>query len=106
VAAKATGQLDDLGFTWYGPYFSDEVYERELWRHAPDFPRLAWGAQGKLHIFWNVMPQYRMIEAGDFAQARADLESMRATQIEDLNARLAGMGDVLDAATATLVTLR
>jgi hypothetical protein len=106
VAAKATGQLDDLGFTWYGPYFSDEVYERELWRHAPDFPRLAWGAQGKLPIFWNVMPQYRMIEAGDFAQARADLESMRATQIEDLNARLAGMSDVLDAATATLVTLR
>jgi hypothetical protein len=106
VAAKATGALDNLGFTWYGPYFSDVVYERELWRHSPDFPRLTWGGQGKLAIFWNVMPQYRLIEAGDFAAAKVQLMDMRATQIGDLDGRLGDMSAVLDAATAILVTLR
>ena len=106
VAAKATGALDNLGFTWYGPYFSDEVYARELWRHAPDFPRLTWGAQGKLPIFWNVMPQYRMIEAGELAAAKAQLEEMRAAQIDDLNARLVAMTAVLENAATMLSALR
>jgi hypothetical protein len=106
VAAKATGALDNLGFTWYGPYFSDEVYARELWRHAPDFPRLTWGAQGKLPIFWNVMPQYRMIETGQFAAAEAQLEDMRTKQISDLNARLVAMTGVLDDAAALLAGLK
>jgi hypothetical protein len=106
VAAKATGALDNLGFTWYGPYFSDEVYERELWRHAPGFPRLTWGAQAKLAIFWNVMPQYRLIEAGEYATAKVQLEAMRTEQIADLESRLVTMTGVLDDATTTLAGLK
>ena len=52
------------------------------------------------------MPQYRMIEAGDFAAAKAQLEDMRTDQIADLDARLVAMTGVLDDAATTLVTLR
>jgi len=82
------------------------VCARELWRHAPDFPRLTWGAQAKLAVFWNVMPQYRMIEAGQFAAAKAQLEDMRTKQISDLNARLVAMTGVLDDAAALLAGLK
>ena len=106
VAAKATGELENLGYTWYGPYFSDEVYARELWRHAPDFPRLTWGAQADLPVFWNVMPQYRLIEAGRFAEAKGQLGDMRTAQIDDLDTRLTGMAGVLDDAATMLAGLK
>ena len=54
---------------------------------------------GKIARLWNVMPQYRMIEAGRFAEARAGLLPMRDVALADLNARVAGICAVLERVT-------
>ena len=45
------------------------------------------------------MPQYRMIEAGGFAEAKAGLQPMRDAALADLDVRLARMCDVLESVT-------
>lgn len=95
-AASALKDLGNVSQTWYGPFFSPEVYAWELARHQPDSPRLFFGSLGHIPHLWNVMPQYRQIEAGDFAGAAAGLRPMHASALADLNKRLAGMCTVLE----------
>ncbi len=103
---RATTALGNVSQTWYGPYFSPEVYAWELTRHQPDSPNLYFGELGKVPRLWNVMPQYRMIEAGGFAEAKAGLQPMRAAALADLNVRLATMCAVLESVTPQIDALR
>ncbi len=105
-ATKATGALEYVSQNWYGPYFSPEVYEWELTRHQPDSPNLYFGGLGKIAYLWNVMPQYRQIEAGEYAEAQDALQPMHDAALADLNQRLVGMCEVLESVTPQVKALR
>ncbi len=105
-AASALKDLGNVSQTWYGPFFSPEVYAWELARHQPDSPRLFFGSLGHIPHLWNVMPQYRQIQAGDFAGAAAGLQPMHDAALADLNERLAGMCDVLEGVTPRIEALK
>ena len=105
-ASTATKDLGNVSQTWYGPFFSPEVYEWELTRHQPDSPRLFFGSLGHIPRLWNVMPQYRQIEAGQFAAAKAGLQPMHDAALADLNARLADMCAVLESVTPKVDALK
>ena len=62
--ATALGALVNVALTVQGIEFSPEVYVYELTRHDPNYYRVTWGGQGHLAKFVNVVPQYRLIEAG------------------------------------------
>ncbi len=66
---KALKALTNVGKTAYGLAFSPEVYAQDLERLEPDYPVLTWGALGHLAPQLNVLEQYRMIEAGQYASA-------------------------------------
>ena len=103
---RATTALESVSQNWYGPYFSPDVYAWELTRHQPDSPNLYFGELCKIARLWNVMPQYRMIEAGRFVEARAGLLPMRNAALADLNARVAGICAVLETVTPKVEGLR
>jgi len=96
----ALGGLGNVDLTWYGQNFSHEVYVKELTRHDPGYYRITWGGQGHLPVPLDVMPEYRQIEAGQFAPALAALQPYLAAEVSDLTARLQAISDVL----ATLAT--
>lgn len=103
---RATGALEYVSQNWYGPNFSPEVYAWELTRHQPDSPILYFGSLGKIAYLWNVMPQYRQIEAGEYAAAHDALVPMYDGALTDLNERLAGIGEVLESVTPQVRELR
>jgi hypothetical protein len=103
---RATTALESVSQNWYGPYFSPDVYAWELTRHQPDSPNLYFGELCKIARLWNVMPQYRMIEAGRFVEARAGLLPMRNAALADLNARVAEICAVLETVTPKVEGLR
>lgn len=103
---RATKALGNVSQTWYGPYFSPEVYAWELARHQPDSPNLYFGGLGHVPRLWNVMPQYRQIEAGHFAEAKAGLQPMHDAALADLNVRLKAMCEVLERVTPMIDGLR
>jgi hypothetical protein len=103
---RAPNALEDVSQNWYGTYFSLSVLAWELTRHQPDSPNLYFGETGHAPCLWNVMPQYRQIEAGEFAKAKAALQPMHDAALADLDARLAAMCDVLERATPEVNGLR
>lgn len=103
---RATNALENVSQTWYGTYFSPEVYAWELARHQPDSPNLCFGETGHVPRLWNVMPQYRQIEAGRFAEAKAGLQPMHDAALADLNARLTAMCGVLERVTPQVDALK
>jgi hypothetical protein len=68
--------------------------------------RINWGAQGKQVNYVDVMPEYRSIQAGDYAVALAGLVPMRDAEVADLNARLLKMSDVLESVTPQIDGLK
>jgi hypothetical protein len=103
---KALKALQNVALTWNGEYFSYSVYTQELSRHLPGFDRLTWGAQGHQALYVDVIPQEWKIKAGDSAGALADLQEVRATEVADLNARLAEMAQVLEGVTRQVASLK
>jgi hypothetical protein len=103
---SATAALESVSQNWYGPYFSPDVYAWELTRHQPDSPNLYFGELCKVARLWNVMPQYRMIEAGRFAEARAGLLPLRDAALADLDLRISAACAVLESVTPRIVALR
>jgi hypothetical protein len=106
VAGNVLTSLSWIGATWYGMYFSEPVWERELERREPDYPRLNWAEYGHIPLFIDVMPQYRQVEAGEFAAARAGLLATRAVEVADLEARLEAMSATLESVTPRIDALR
>ena len=105
-ASGALANLENVALTWNGISFSYPVYLQELTRHAMSYYRIDWGAQGKQVNYVDVMPQYRSIQAGDYADALAALVPMRNAEVADLNARLVKMCGVLESVTPQIDALK
>jgi len=104
--SRALSALGDVALTWYGLYFSHDVYTYDLERRLPSHPRVTWGAQGHLIDYLDVIPQYRAIEKGRWdASTVRDLKRMRNGDLADLDARLDAMAQALEEVTALLRTV-
>jgi hypothetical protein len=88
--------------TRLGVAFSYPAYLKQIARLDPSFERIAWGAMGHLPRPLDVVPQYRLIEAGEIRRAVAELETKRQTLLVDLEDRLTRMADVLERAVSLL----
>ncbi len=102
AALKAFGgaYLTRLGIT-----FSYPVYLKYIARLDPAFERINWGAQGHLPRPLDVVPQYRLVQAGEIGRAVAELRPKRQALAADLNDRLSRMADVLERAAAATADL-
>jgi hypothetical protein len=88
--------------TRLGVAFSYPAYLKQIARLDPSFERIAWGAMGHLPRPLDVVPQYRLIEAGEIRRAVAELETKRQALLVDLEDRLKRMADVLERAASLL----
>ena len=102
AALKALG---GAYLTRLGIAFSYPVYLRYIARLDPAFERINWGAQGHLPRPLDVVPQYRLVQAGETVRAAAELRPKRQALAADLDDRLARMADVLERAAAATVDL-
>lgn len=103
---KALKALGNVALTWYGLYFSHDVYTYDLERRLPTHPRVTWGAQGHLIDYLDVIPQYRAITKGTWDDSTVkSLKKMRNSDLDDLNMRLEAMAQTLEDATAILSTV-
>ena len=100
--AAALEALAGTGMTRYGIRFSYPVYQKQLSRLAPGFPRLGFGELGQLPEPLDIMPQYRKIESGDTTGAVPELEAALRARLALLDRRLAEMAAVLEQATSRL----
>ena len=82
--------------TRFGISFSYPVYLKQISRLRPDFPRITIGGQGQLPEPLDVIPQYRKIEAREWAGAIVELEAKRLNLLVGLDHRLARMAGVLE----------
>jgi len=103
--AKALEALVNVGLTIQGVEFSPEVYAYELTRHDPGYYRITWGGQGRLAKFLNVVPQYRLIEAGQYGDAITALTTVLADEQADLSARLGAMAGAIESVTSQIEAL-
>lgn len=103
---KALRPLSNVALTWYGLYFSHDVYTYDLERRLPSHPRVTWGAQGHLIDYLDVIPQYRAIQKGSWdTSTTKDLKRMRKSDLADLDSRLDAMAGVLEEVTALVRTV-
>lgn len=97
---KALQALRGVYLTRLGVVFSHPVYMSYIARLDPFFERIKWGAQGRLPRPLDVVPEYRLIEAGEADRAAAGLRPKRDALAADLNDRLARMAEALERAAA------
>jgi len=88
--------------TRLGIVFGYPAYLRQIARLDPSHERISWGAMGHLPRPLDVVPQYRLIEAGEIRRAVAELEPKRRALLADLDDRLARIAGVLERASALL----
>jgi hypothetical protein len=103
--AAALKALHGVYLTRLGVTFSHPVYLRYIARLDPSFERIKWGAQGHLPRPLDVVPEYRLIEAGKAAQAADSLRPKRDALASDLSERLSRMAEALEQATAAAAAL-
>jgi hypothetical protein len=97
-AGKALAALIEVGETWNGLFFSEDVYLHDLsrWEVTPTNWRITWGGQGKLAPIFNLMPEIRQIKAGDYLTPQANLQKYWEADVKELNARLLDMAKLLE----------
>jgi Iap family predicted aminopeptidase len=101
-AGAAQGAVSGVGPMYYGLYFGQQVYERQLARQQVEYRRINWGRLGHLEDYPNVWPAWAAIGDGDYAGARASIVAMRDELLADLDAALVDEAAALDRATAIL----
>jgi outer membrane murein-binding lipoprotein Lpp len=102
----ALTHLGNVALTGYGLMLSHPVYVADLARRRPDYYRADWGAQGHLIDYLDVMPEYGAISGGTWGPGTiASLQTMAASDVTDLNSRLAAMTAVLRAITPQVAAL-
>ena len=92
--------------TRLGIVFSYPVYLKHIARLDPGHDRITFGGQGQLPEPLDLVPEYRKIEAGDYAGAIAELETKRRTLVAALNRRLTEMSGLLEEVTPRIEGLR
>jgi hypothetical protein len=98
----AAGPLWDVGQMYYGLTFSYDAFVDDQQRHDPGYYRIAWGGQGQLAPYLDLVAEYDQIYAGEYAAAEASLTDVRDSELGLLDQRLAHMADVIEAVTGSL----
>ncbi|MBW2543166.1 MAG: M28 family peptidase [Deltaproteobacteria bacterium] len=88
--------LADVSLTPVGLRFSEPVYRTEMSWIDPNYERIGFGRNGHVVSPIDVLPEFRQLEAGDAAGAITGLLEKKNAQIEELNARLAQMSEVIE----------
>ncbi len=101
----AAGPLWDIGQMYYGLMFSYEAFVQDQARHDPSHYRIAWGGQGQLAPYLDLVAEYEQIYAGEYEAAHASLSAVRDAELALLNERLAHMADVLEEVTPQIESL-
>ena len=94
--AAAAATVSTVGLMCYGTNFSEPVFQKVLQQHRPTYYHIAWGGQGHLEWYQNLMPDYAAIEAHNATLAIGLLDDQIAFQQDDLEARIIEMTAVLD----------
>jgi hypothetical protein len=97
--------LRGVYLTRLGIAFSHPVYERYIGRLDPQAESLAWGAQGRLPAPLDVVPEFRLVEAGEAAGAAAGLRPKREALAAELDGGLGAMAEALERAAAATAGL-
>jgi hypothetical protein len=92
----ASDPLWDVGQMWNGLNFSHDAFVDDQRRHDPDYDRIAWGGQGQLSPYLDLVDEYNQIQTGDYAAAAASLTEVRDSELCLLDRRLAKMARVLE----------
>lgn len=98
---RAIWRLWSVAQVWYASLLSRETFQVEMSHHAPDYPKLAWGAQGKLAPYldlWDVHAAIR--EKGragetDFSAELDELRRARRLELAEFTSRLDAMTDAM-----------
>ncbi len=107
---QAIWRLWSVAQVWYASLLSRETFQIEMSHHAPDYPKLAWGGQGKLAPYldlWNVHAAIRdKGKAGDadFTAEIAELRAAREAELTEFASRLDSMREVMGAVAVELNT--
>lgn len=101
----AAGPLWDVGQMYYGLTFSYDAFVDDQQRHDPDYYRIAWGGQGQLAPYLDLVAEYDQIYDGEYDAAEASLADVRDSELELLNERLAGIADTLEEVTPQIQSL-
>lgn len=107
---RAIWRLWSVAQVWYASLLSRETFQVEMSHHAPDYPKLAWGGQGKLAPYldlWDVHAAIR--EKGragetDFSAELAELRAARRAELAEWADRLDEMTTVMREVAAELET--
>ncbi len=95
----AAGPIWDISQMYYGLMFSYDAFVDDQQRHDPSYYRIAWGGQGQLAPYHDLVAEYDQIYAGDYAGAKASLTEVRDAQVVLLDERLAQMVKTLKKVT-------
>ncbi len=98
---RAIWRLWSVAQVWYASLLSRETFQVEMSHHAPDYPKLAWGGQGKLAPYldlWDVHAAIREKGRAGETDFSAELAELRATR----RAELAEWADRLDEMTTVM----
>ncbi|MEI6450236.1 MAG: M28 family peptidase [Actinomycetes bacterium] len=101
----ATAPLWDVAQMYYGLTFSYPAFVEDQKRHDPGYYRIAWGGQGQLAPYLDLIAEYNAIYAGQYVAARAGLQSAHDLELLLLNKRLARMADVLEVVTPQIAAI-
>jgi hypothetical protein len=101
----AAGPLWDVGQMYYGLMFSYDAFVDDQQRHDPSYYRIAWGGQGQLAPYLDLVAEYDQIYAGEYGAAKASLTDVRDSELSLLDERLAHMADVLEVVTPEIESL-
>jgi aminopeptidase YwaD len=89
-----------------GLHFSEPVYQTAMAWMDPNYERIGFGGAAHVVPPIDVLPEYRQVEAGNYSAVIASLTEKKRAQLEELNARLSRMSEVLEEVTPQIEALR
>jgi hypothetical protein len=101
----AAGAVASTGLMWYGTNFSRPVFKKVLQQHRQSYYHIAWGGQGHLEKYQDLIPEYNLILAKDAGSAMSMLSDDIEFQQADLADRIVAMTETLDEASAQIKDL-
>lgn len=99
----AMDALSNVYLMWYGLTFSDIPYQTYLAWHDPGW--IGYGTTANVVKPIDPLPEFKLIDDGNYADAITGLTALQAAEISDLNARLAALSTVLEDVTPEIEAL-
>jgi Peptidase family M28 len=101
--AAAKDAVSNMYLMWYGLTFSEVPWQTYLAWHDPGW--IGYGTTANVVKPINALPAYKLIDGGDYAGATTALTTLKASEVSDLNARLAALSAVLEEVTPQIQAL-